>query len=71
MQGVTFNIQGMACGGCATKIEHALSQQSGVLTVKVSLADANAKINFDGGQTSEDVLKSVIEKLDFEVQVAS
>lgn len=71
MQGVTFNIQGMACGGCATKIENALSQQAGVVTVKVSLADANAKINFDDGQTNEDILKSVIENLDFEVQVVS
>lgn len=44
---VILSIQGMTCSSCALKIESTLKQLNGIITVKVSLANANAEISYN------------------------
>ncbi|MBL4805898.1 MAG: heavy metal translocating P-type ATPase [Rhodobacteraceae bacterium] len=46
-QEITFDISGMSCKGCSGKVERALSETDGIITVTVSLDDANAVVQFD------------------------
>jgi copper chaperone len=51
----------MTCGGCTSKVTHALKTAPGVNDVKVSLSAREATVQYDERLTSLDQLKSVVE----------
>jgi len=61
MQTELLKVTGMTCGGCASKVTHALKAISGVGDVKVSLAAGEATVQYDERLTSSDQLKSAVE----------
>lgn len=67
MQTEQIKITGMSCGGCSSKVTNALSAVKGVEKVIVSLADANATIQYDQTLTTPDLLKAVISRTGFHV----
>ncbi len=52
-----FQITGMTCAACATKIEKALNKIDGVEEANVNLALEKAKITFDPAQTESEQFK--------------
>ena len=62
MQTETLKVTGMTCGGCVDIVTRALVAVDGVHNVNVSLANEEAKIDFDETMTSTDKLANAIEK---------
>ncbi len=67
MQTETLKVTGMTCGGCVDSVTRALVAVDGVHNVNVSLANKEAKIDFDETMTSTDKLANAIEKAGYEV----
>ncbi len=67
---VTFQIEGMTCGGCSTSISEALNRLDGVVHAEVSFDERRARIQHDPARITEARLMEVIRELGFRVQVA-
>ena len=62
-----IKIEGMSCNHCTASVQNALSEVQGVSTVKVSLEDKCAEVEFDENIVVLDELKSVVEDQGFDV----
>ena len=60
MQTELLKVTGMTCGGCTSKVTHALEAIPGVGDVKVSLSAGEATVQYDERLTSPDQLKSAV-----------
>ena len=60
MQIQTIKVTGMTCGGCTSAVTRALVAVDGVHNVDVSLANSEAKVDFDENMTSLDTLKLAV-----------
>jgi len=69
MQTEHLKVTGMTCGGCASKVAHALEIAPGVNNVKVSLSPGEATVRYDERVTSSNRLKSVVESAGYGVDV--
>ena len=67
MQTETLKVTGMTCGGCVDVVTRALVAVDGVHNVNVSLANGEAKVDFDESMTSIDNLELAIEKAGYGV----
>lgn len=67
MQTETLKVTGMTCGGCVDVVTRALVAVDGVHNVNVSLANGEAKVDFDEHMTSIDALELVLEKAGYGV----
>lgn len=59
----------MTCGGCISKVTHALKAIPGVGDVKVSLPAGEASVQYDERQTSPDQLKSAVKSAGYSTGV--
>lgn len=66
---VTFAIEGMSCGGCATSIAEALRRVDGVLSADVSYDERRATVAYDADRVSQERLMEVIRDLGYRVEV--
>ena len=64
---VTFVVD-FDCENCAKKIRENVSFEKGVKDLKVTVADKTVALKYDAAKTSEDKLKTSIEKLGYPVQ---
>ena len=67
MQTVTFNIDGMTCGGCVKSVTRLLEGVEGVEKAEVSLENKNAVITFDESKTDTDALSDAVEDGGYDV----
>ena len=63
----TISIEGMSCEHCVRAVNDALSSQSGVKSVAVSLEEKNARVVYDDEHTRLSDLESVIVEEGYEV----
>ena len=61
MQTELLTVTGMTCGGCTSKVTHALKAIAGVSDVKVSLTAGEASVQYDERLTSSAQLKSAVQ----------
>ncbi len=55
-----LRVDGMGCGGCATRVRNGLLKVPGVLAAKVELAESVVRVNFDSSSTPvQDLLNAV------------
>jgi copper chaperone len=66
-----FKVTGMTCGGCKSKVSHALKRVPGVNDVKVSLSPGEATVQYDERLTSPDQLTSAVEGAGYDVGVTA
>lgn len=66
MKSVLFNVEGMSCGGCKSKIEKNLSTKESISNVSVSLNEKTVLVEGDD-TLSNMTLKKEIEDLGFSV----
>ena len=67
MKTETLKVTGMTCGGGVDVVTRALVAIDGVHNVNVSLANGEAKVDFDESMTSTDVLRLAVEKAGYGV----
>ena len=67
MQTEILKVTGMTCGGCVDVVTRALVAVDGVHNVNVSLANGEAKVDFDENMTSIDALELAIKKAGYGV----
>ena len=59
---LTIKIEGMSCGHCQNTVYQKISGVEGVTHTEVSLADKNAKVEYDADATTrEDIVEAVME----------
>ncbi|MFJ5716486.1 heavy metal translocating P-type ATPase [Neobacillus sp. NPDC093127] len=69
MEKAEFDITGMTCAACATRIEKGLNKLDGVVKANVNLALEKATVEFNGSMlTNNDVIKKV-ESLGYKAQI--
>ena len=61
MKNELLNITGMTCGGCSSKVAHALKAVDGVHDVVVSLPDHEASVRYDEHVVTHEQLKSAVQ----------
>ncbi len=59
-------IEGMSCGHCVKRVENALVEVDGVASITVDLDDKVAVVELNG-ETSDEILKAVVEDAGYEV----
>ena len=63
---VTLNIEGMTCQSCVKNIEGVISEKEGVKSIKVSLENKNAVIQYTPTLTSPEKLRDQTDDMGFE-----
>lgn len=63
-----FELKGLTCVACETRIEKEVSKLEGVKSVDVSYSSGFAKVTFDSSVTSIEEISSVIKKLHYGVE---
>ncbi len=63
----TFNIGGMTCSNCETRVTEALTKLSGVFDVNVSLRNEDARFNYDPSQITLKQIAAAITELGYEI----
>ena len=71
MQTMTFDIQGMTCGGCLGSVQRALGQLDGVSRVGLSLKPGTAIVQAGPARVTPVQIESAIAGLGFEAKVRS
>ena len=71
MQTEDVTVTGMTCGGCTSKVMHALQAVDGVHDVEVSLSAVSATVQYDERLTSPDQLKAAVKGAGYGVHVTS
>lgn len=61
----TFDISGMTCAACATKIEKRLSKMEGVSTVSVNFALENLSVEYDSAQVTTSEMMDAVHNLGY------
>ena len=69
MHTMTFDIQGMTCGGCLGSVQRALGQLDGVSSVGLSLKPGTAIVQADPARVTPVQIESAIAGLGFEAKV--
>ncbi|MGK2924228.1 MAG: heavy-metal-associated domain-containing protein [Lysobacterales bacterium] len=69
MQTELLKVAGMTCGGCTSKVTHALKAIPGVGDVKVSLSAGETTVQYDERLTSPEQLKSAVTEAGYSVDV--
>lgn len=68
---IRFQIEGMTCQACASRIEKVLNKKDFVSNASVNFASEEAQIDFDDAQASADDLIKIIEKTGYHAQEPS
>ncbi|MFA1822178.1 heavy metal translocating P-type ATPase [Virgibacillus oceani] len=64
----TFDISGMTCAACATKIEKRLSKMDGVSNATVNFALENVMVDYDAGQVTTGDMIEAVKKLGYSLK---
>ena len=65
MRKAKFNITGMHCSACSSRIEKVVGKQKGVEEINVNLLKNNMHVTFDEGVISAEDIIAKVEKLGF------
>jgi copper ion binding protein len=64
---VEIRVGGMACAGCSSAVEKALSRLDGVISAKVDLAKKTAYVDYDPAKLTLQDLKKAVEGAGYKV----
>lgn len=65
----TFDISGMTCAACATKIEKRLNKMDGVTNAGVNFALENVSVEYDQGQVTVNEMIEAVKKLGYTLNI--
>lgn len=64
MKTVSYSVPSISCGHCVQRIERAVSQVSGIKSVKADAAAKKVEVSFDS-PASEDQIKALLAELNY------
>lgn len=64
---IEISVIGMSCGGCAQRVQQALSACKGILQASVSHVEAKASVDYLPGQVTEEEIREIINKTGYRV----
>lgn len=64
----TFDISGMTCAACATKIEKRFAKMDGVVSANVNFALENVAVTYDEGQVTTGEMMETVKKLGYSLK---
>ncbi len=64
----TIRVRRIHCESCERRIEKAVSQMDGVRQVKADHRNGEVRVVLEGTRTSEEAIRTAIERSGFEVQ---
>ena len=67
MESITLKVKGMTCGGCVSAVTRVLKELDGVARADVSLAEGEARIEYEPARLQRDRLEAAIEDAGYEV----
>jgi copper chaperone len=67
MQTIILKVRGMTCGGCVAAVQRVLHELDGVENVDVSLAQGQARIEYEPARVQPSDLHAAIEDAGYEV----
>ncbi|MDT2046127.1 copper resistance protein CopZ [Priestia aryabhattai] len=67
MEQTVLSVQGMSCGHCVKAVEGAVSELSGVKSVKVNLESATVEVEYDESKVSLETIKESIDDQGYDV----
>ncbi len=70
MKKINFSVSGVKCGGCVSKLESGLKDESGIQNISVSIEDQIVSLELDDG-VKPMIFKKQIEELGFPVSKMS
>lgn len=65
MEKLTFSIPDLHCEGCADRSTNILERLGGVQKAEVTYDDKTAKVEYDPGDTSFEVMKEALDKANY------
>ncbi|MED4585860.1 heavy metal translocating P-type ATPase [Brevibacillus choshinensis] len=65
----TYQVTGMTCAACASRIEKILTKTNGVIEVQVSLTTNKARVAYDDQQIDDGAIIARIEKLGYQAKL--
>ncbi|WP_218970347.1 heavy metal translocating P-type ATPase [Shouchella patagoniensis] len=65
---VVFDVRGMTCAACSTRIEKRLNKMPGVTKATVNLAIERATVTYNEAETNQAEMKRVVSKLGYELE---
>lgn len=65
----TFDISGMTCAACATRIEKRINKLDGVFKATVNFALENVTVEYDEGQVTSGDMMEAVQKLGYSLKV--
>ena len=71
MQTLSFDIDGMTCGGCTGSVQRALTKLDGISHVEVSLSPGVATVVIDPTRVTSAQIESAISRLGYPVKAKS
>ncbi|MEK3936276.1 heavy metal translocating P-type ATPase [Sporosarcina sp. FSL W7-1349] len=66
-----FDVTGMTCAACATKIEKRVNKMDGVSNAAVNFALETLTVDYDSGQTSPNEMMAIVKKMGYELMAKS
>lgn len=67
MKKLNLQLEDLACPACSNKIETALKNTDGVVSVKILFNASKAKIEYDENITNKDLIIQTIDDLGYDV----
>ena len=68
MQNLSFDVNGMTCGGCTASVQRTLSKLDGISHAEVSLSRGVAKVLADPGRVTTAQIETAISQLGYPAQ---
>ncbi len=69
MSATTLKLKGMSCASCANSVEKAIAQVSGVGSVQVNFATAQASVDYDERKTNLESIQAAVADAGYEASV--
>ncbi len=67
MENVSFEVQGMTCGGCVASVKRVLEALPGVASVQVTLDPGAAKVAYDPARVTAEALRDAVQNAGYDV----
>ena len=67
MENLSFNVQGMTCGGCVASVKRVLQALPGVLNVNVTLDPGKATVAYDPERVTAETLREAVRSAGYDV----
>ena len=67
MENVSFNVEGMTCGGCVASVKRVLEALPGVSKVNVTLNPGGANVDYDPARVKAEALYDAVRSAGYDV----